>query len=107
MFNVSTITSTSANFSWMPPPIEQQNGIIIGYTIIYTVTDTNEAFFELTNDTFLFIDTLKPFQNYSFKIAANTSEGVGPFSPPINIKTNEDGKNNYCILNHHVIIIIM
>ncbi len=83
---------------WSPPPLEYQNGDIIGYTVNVTDTETQQFTTQSTNIT---VSTLKPFTVYFLTVAARTSAGIGPFSSPVSIKTHEDGMytislNGYC-----------
>ena len=77
-----------------PPPVEDQNGIIIAYVINVTENDTGDTF-QLTATTTIFtINNLKPYHNYTCVIAAETSVGLGPFSGSISFRTHEDGKTS-------------
>ena len=87
----SDVTSTSAVISWGPPPYEDQNGVIINYTISVSVQETGESFTYTTSDTTYSFTTLKPYRSYDITIAASTSIGTGPFSAVSTVATLEDG----------------
>ena len=84
-------SSRSATVTWDPPPIPQQNGIIILYTINVTVADSGEMFQLTSTTTSLTVSTLQPFTTYFCIIAASTSVGMGPFSTVVTFQTPEDG----------------
>ena len=83
--------SRSATVTWDPPPMAQQNGIIILYTINVTVADSGEMFQLTSTTTSLTVSTLQPFTTYFCIIAASTSVGMGPFSTVVTLQTPEDG----------------
>ena len=95
MFNGSAISPYSATLTWGPPPSEGQNGVITGYVIQVTVLETNEMFLLYTSNTYLEVNTLRPFRTYFCVIAAQTVIGDGPFGIQFVLKTPEDGMSNY------------
>ena len=86
-------TSRSITFTWDPPPLDQQNGIIIEYFINITVANNGETFQEATTERSLSIYTLRPFTTYFCIIAASTSAGIGPYSTVFTLQTPQDGKS--------------
>ena len=76
---------------WGPPPTDQQNGVIVGYTINLTILETSEDFLLFSNTTSLFVDDLIPFRTFQCIIAAVTNVGIGPYSSVFAITTPEDG----------------
>ena len=83
-----------AELSWSPPLPEEQNGVIINYVINITDTDTGDAFQRFTsNNTLTISSNLKPYTTYICGIAAETSVGLGPFSPDISFTTHEHSKS--------------
>ena len=92
MFSGNVTSPTSAAFTWKPPLLEEQNGVITGYIIEMTVLETNETFQVSTNKTYTLVDFLRPFRTYVFVIAARTAIGVGTFGPQLVLSTPEDGK---------------
>ena len=61
------------------------------YIIQVLEVDTGTTFMETSNITELTLEGLHPFYSYSCRIAAETI-AVGPFSNPITVQLNEDGK---------------
>lgn len=91
---VGAVTSpTSANASWDPPLLDQQNGIIEGYIVNVTTIADNEVLQLVTQSTSLEIATLSPFRTYYIVVAAFTSTGIGPFGSVITISTPQTDKN--------------
>jgi receptor-type tyrosine-protein phosphatase Q len=87
----ATINSPySADLSWSPPPLADQNGIITGYIINVTILETNYNFFLFSNTTSLLVDSLRPFRNYVCVIAAITNVGMGPYSTTVTVTTPQD-----------------
>ena len=68
--------------------MEEQNGLIVGYTI--SQTHGNVYPVDADNTT-LTLSNLSPYTTYTWVIAASTSVGRGPFSTTLNILTPEDG----------------
>ena len=78
--------------SWSPPTIAV-NGIIREYSIIIEDTRTaGELESYIALGTSINITNLHPYTNYSCRVAAITV-AIGPFSPSVNITTDQDGKN--------------
>ena len=81
---------------WEPPEIAHQNGLITLYHVnilAITLNDSLQLTFQLTfSNATGEVSNLSPYTNYQIGIAAATVVGVGPLSPPFNIRTEEDGK---------------
>ena len=88
---VSNTTANSFLLSWNSPPRSSQNGVIRNYTIILTEEDTGREIETATQRTSELFETLHPFYNYTFQVAAVTV-AVGPFSQIRKITTLEDGE---------------
>lgn len=86
-------SSTEVTISWQPPPFEDQNGPIIYYTVILyeLVFGLGDFSTNVTTYSYTF-SGLEENNNYSFVIAAATSEGLGPYSEQIYFTTDEDSK---------------
>ena len=83
------------HLSWDPPPAEQHNGQLTGYTIKVKYQNGDEARPSLTADgTFQMVDGLKPNTNYTFQVRAMTEAGSGP-AVSIEKCTAEGGKITY------------
>ena len=48
--------------------------------------------YSTSNNTFT-VSGLYPYRQYSYRVAAHTLAGVGNFTAPTTIRTNEEGKN--------------
>ncbi len=87
-----SLTSTSVQLFWNPPPVDQQNGIITDYYINMTEIETGVTVqLTVTGATTLLINTLHPYYVYNFFISAATVVGRGPYSTLFSIQTPEDG----------------
>ena len=89
---VSAIHSRSAEFAWVPPPMNHQNGIIRRYIVVLTTADGLQELVTYSKETATLVDNLHPFKNYSCSVSAETV-APGPFSPAILVQTLEDGKD--------------
>ena len=88
---VSGVTSSSAVINWTPPPLDQQNGLIIGYIVNMTDIQSGVTFQLVSFTTQITADNLSPFTIYSVVIEAFTAVGSGPCSTPYTFTTGEDG----------------
>ncbi|XP_054278015.1 cell adhesion molecule Dscam2-like [Macrosteles quadrilineatus] len=91
----SAQSSQSIRIRWEPPPVENRNGIIQGYKVIYKQVDPKPgmaADVEIKKTTVL--DTtlhgLMKYSNYSMRLLAFTHTGEGVHSQPIYCATEED-----------------
>ena len=83
----------SISLTWTPPPSTELNGVITGYVINVTHTDTLVTLQHVSgNDSYANILSLDPFTTYICVVAAQTGAGTGPFSTGIWIRTQENGK---------------
>ena len=90
------ISSTSISVSWDQVLVEQENGIITGYTITYHSQTENDngtvaaAPFERQKT----ITWLKEYVNYNITVFASTVKGDGPPNVPVLvIRTDQDSKS--------------
>ncbi|MGH0170043.1 UNVERIFIED_CONTAM: hypothetical protein FKN15_058436, partial [Acipenser sinensis] len=88
-------SSTSILVSWLPPPVELQNGIITKYTIQYAAIegeDTNpHQISDLSPETSQYLlEELEKWTEYRVTVSAHTDVGPGPESLPQLIRTDED-----------------
>ena len=98
------LSSTALSLTWQPPPLDRQNGIILGYFINMTEVDTDQHFLYTSNTTSLMVTGRHPHYTYSFKIAAETVVGRGPPSQAHMAMTLEDGM---CLVAWHECIFIV
>ena len=93
---VIPVSSTSIGVSWDPPPLEDQNGIITGFSLNYSsVRLLAEGTFQLNfTEGMLIVGGLEEFEEYNFTVAAETESGLGPSSVVLSAVTFEDGMFN-------------
>ena len=90
-------TSTSIFVQWDEVPADNQNGIIVNYTVTYTKladgspTDEVVVIAPKRNAS---LTTLIKFTNYSITVFASTTKGGGNRSEPIIVITDEDSEYN-------------
>jgi len=87
--------SRTVTVTWLPPPLEQQNGQIVYYILIITDSQLGSNS-EINSTTTSFMATgLKEYNNYSCIVAAATTVGLGPYSLPVRFTTQQGGKLPY------------
>ena len=89
-------SSTSILVQWGEVPADDQNGIILSYTVTYKALPNG---IELTNNvtaptTEATLEGLNEFTNYSITVFASTAKGAGNVSGAIIVITDEDSKYN-------------
>ena len=91
---------TSAWFSWEPPSVDDHNGVISYYflRLIDASFNLTDITINTTNSSYS-IETLEEYVRYSCQVAAGTTAGVGPYTTPLLITTQQDGENKYQYLN--------
>jgi hypothetical protein len=83
-------SNTTISVSWLPP--ENENGIIIQYTIHVgdQGVNSNGRIVNVSGGTTsTLVNLLKPYTNYTFRIRARTSAGWGNFSEKETERTDE------------------
>ena len=88
------VNSTAIIVSWKPPPITEQNGIIILYTIHLREVPTQRAlaYVQEGQQRMLVIGSLHPYYDYECSVAAKTVVGSSPLSETVTAKTQPDSK---------------
>ena len=89
--NVTVVDSRTVYISWNPPPADQINGVLTGYTVNVSVTDTQNQAEYHSSTTELTLSGLHPFYTYTFIVSAVTV-APGPFSMEYVITTPADGE---------------
>lgn len=90
-------SATLVVFSWLPPPIIDQNGVINYYVVRIREIETNTLWTFFAVDEDISIASLHPFYYYDCRVAAHTIVGRGPFSTTIRVQTEEAGMTlTYC-----------
>ncbi|KAL9967588.1 hypothetical protein ACROYT_G025850 [Oculina patagonica] len=91
--NVRAITNSSSSIIlyWLPPRIDQQNGVITHYKIrVSTNNPMHLMMLRTTADTrTLPITGLQAYTNYSFAVQAVNVAGIGPYSSIVTNRTFE------------------
>ena len=90
----NNVTSTSIFVQWDEVPADNQNGIIVNYTVTYAEVPsvnrgTKIVIAPRTNAT---LTGLEKYTNYSITVFASTAKGGGSRSDPIIVITDEDSK---------------
>lgn len=84
------VSSHSIQIQWIPLDTLNQNGIITNYTVLYwTNRGINSS---IKVDSTEFTKLVDPFTMYWFRVAAETSAGLGPFSEVLSVESLQDGK---------------
>ncbi|XP_041430167.1 protein tyrosine phosphatase receptor type D S homeolog isoform X45 [Xenopus laevis] len=83
-------SSTSVLITWQHPNLEERNGLLTKYTLMYR--DINLPHYPIEvpivpADTTVTLTGLKPDTTYDVKLRAHTSKGPGPFSPSVQFRT--------------------
>ena len=90
------ISSTSISVSWDQVLVEQENGIITGYTITYhsQTENDNGTVPAAPSERQKTITWLKEYVNYNITVFASTVKGDGPPNAPVLvIRTDQDSKS--------------
>ena len=90
MLTFSNITDSSFYLVWENLPSADQNGIIRYYLVNITEVDTGRLFQLMSLANLILVGSLHPFYTYVCSVAASTVD-VGPYSPPLTVKTLEAG----------------
>ena len=89
-------SSTSVNVTWQPIPLDHRNGILLGYHVRYRRHDkANDTISLVTvNNSSLHaeLDGLGKYKKYAIQVAGSTVAGLGNFSEPVFVRTEQDGE---------------
>ena len=79
MLNATFINSTALSVNWLPPPEQDQNGVILDYQLTYQVNGTTDAIETITvSELSTTIEGLEIFTLYLVSVRARTVVGLGP-----------------------------
>lgn len=84
-------SSRSIELRWLPPALDQQNGIVRRYVINITTTESSTTVVLYSTSPNISVNHLTPFTTYSCAIAAETV-ATGPFTEFTEVTTPEDGE---------------
>ena len=89
-------TSISIFVQWDEVAADNQNGIIVNYTVTYTELHTGSSLdvVVIAPKRNITLVKLNKFTNYSITVFASTSKGGGSRSDPIFVITDEDSVYN-------------
>ena len=103
-------SSTSVLVQWGTVPADDQNGIILSYTVIYKMLPDGSPQTKVVSapTTQVKLTGLDEYTNYSIAVFASTVKGDGNVSVPIVVITDEDSKYilNYFWVEISVVIIV-
>ena len=95
-FHGYNLSSTSLQLKWNPVQDGFVHGILRGYRLYYRITKLPlMPYINITYDSATLSATLHDllmFTKYTLQITAFTSKGEGPYTQPIIVSTDEDGK---------------
>ena len=79
------VAADSVYLHWSPPTQENQNGVIIGYTVVIRSVQVRNI--SIASDSTEYTLEADPYTDYQLSVAAVTSVGQGPFSAAVHVKT--------------------
>ena len=100
-------SSKSIMLTWERPLPENENGLLVHYHVIVIETQIHymdngteitgkqthlNRTYNVSEGRSQLIDGLHPDYNYTFRMAAATEPGIGPFSDPLTNRTYMDGE---------------
>ena len=89
-------SSSKCELSWFPIPPEHHRGVLLGYRIVYTVSndalDSSNITVDPATTRYVQVQGLKPYTKYLLKVAGFTSKGDGNYSAAKECHTLEDSK---------------
>lgn len=93
----TSLSSTAIRVSWVAPPVSSRNGVLTRYSLAYqavTGEDTSRHIVDsIPPDVSSWeIKDLEKWTEYRVWVRAHTDVGAGPESPPVIVRTEEDGK---------------
>lgn len=87
----ATLSSDTLFFTWSSPECLQQNARIVGYRVELS-SPQNQTVSSVRAEWFVVSDLL-PGMNYSFRVAAVNTVGMGSFTDLVFVATEETGKS--------------
>ncbi|XDV28389.1 hypothetical protein PO909_031713, partial [Leuciscus waleckii] len=89
----SSVSSSSLSVSWVPAPEEQQNSALLGYEVCYQLSGGGDSVQTLRLEPDagqVFLKGLRRWSSYLLTVATLTEQGLGPQSPAVECRTDED-----------------
>lgn len=94
LVDVTALNSTTVFITWEPLPVHEANGIITGYTVNVSVTETQTQSQHIVPTTELTLSALHPYYTYTIVVSAATVK-QGPFSIEYVVRTPPAGESIY------------
>lgn len=93
--SVTVVSSQSLLVQWSSPLAEEQNGIIVSYTIrvVNVLTEEIKLYQREGHHSEYLVESLHPYYEYDVSVAAGTII-QGPFSTPTRVRTREDSEKS-------------
>lgn len=88
----NAISTTVITLQWSRPPPIDVNGVIVKYAVRVVEVYTGQIYNLFTQNMHINVGSLHPYYVYECTVAAHTI-GTGVFSSPINVTTQETGRN--------------
>eukprot|EP00731_Ephydatia_muelleri_P019059 Em0011g1099a len=86
----ATKTSSSVTISWGEVPCQDQNSVIVEYSVLYGAVTSGVGGTVATPGRTLTVNGLSPYTNYSIEVSAVNSDGtVRPYSSPLFVVTGK------------------
>lgn len=98
-------TSDTIHLHIIPPPDQDQNGIITGYIIEYFSSRETESILIEIDSTQYMLEAV-PYTNYTLRVTSLNSAGQGPFSEYLLVETLQDGTCLYFVIYTNITILI-
>ena len=87
---VIDVGSTFIELRWDALSPSEQNGVLRQYRVLVMEVETGRNHSLSTTSSYTSVTNLHPFYSYNVTVAAVTVS-IGPYSPPISVRTLQDG----------------
>ena len=84
-----SLTFESLSFQWLPPLEDEANGMVLSYNVILEHNKTVNTV-PFTRPFYVLNKELKPWTEYTVRVAAMTNGGIGPYAN-LTVETKETG----------------
>lgn len=90
---IASVDSKSFSVTWLPPLLQDRNGIIRQYRLlIYSISSGSIIYNLTTVNQHAFVSSLQPYSSYNLSVSAYTVY-AGPYSNFLMVTTEQDSKN--------------
>ena len=95
---IVSVGSKSFSVTWLPPLLQDQNGIIRQYRLLIYNISTGSIIYNFTTvNQHAIVSNLQPYSSYNLSVSAYTVS-AGPYSDFLMVTTEQDSKNQILIL---------